>query len=231
MCLVYGTLAVSDMIMFNRRKKKQWIEDKLATYFEKLTEAQAAEERGQATEEQLVLVEKEKAIKRIERAEQEKKGWWWKKPRNWLRDKFKKDEGVGGMAPTPSPVLSELEARARKSAGMTEEEVAKEDASELAAALPLPPSSALAVFSALPPSDPLAGGDSLRMDSAQGGTTTATVSSTTTASTSSSESSNHSSSSSSWDRLMGWLGGDINSGKNSGGGSSSSSSSSSNRPS
>ena len=51
-------------------------------YAIKLGEALAAEARGDATEEQVALLDKERKIQAIEREAEEKKGWWYR----WLTD-------------------------------------------------------------------------------------------------------------------------------------------------
>ena len=80
-CGVYATVAVTDMIVYNRRKKREWYAQQQEIYSRSLAEATVAEERGQATDDQLAFLSREH---QIQEAEKRQKGRLWTRVKEGL---------------------------------------------------------------------------------------------------------------------------------------------------
>lgn len=92
-CGLYATVALGDMMLYNRRKRKEWYAAEMAVYAKYLEVATAAEAQGTATDEQIKFLEKERTI---QKAEEERRNRWrlWKKTKEWLFKDLKREDGA-----------------------------------------------------------------------------------------------------------------------------------------
>ncbi|KAI9793210.1 MAG: hypothetical protein M1816_000631 [Peltula sp. TS41687] len=97
LCGLYATVALTDMVMYNRRKRKEWYATESMLYAKFLAEATAAESQGSATEEQVEFLKKERMIQRAEEEERNKPGVW-KRTKEWLLKDLKRDDGGAVVA-------------------------------------------------------------------------------------------------------------------------------------
>ena len=86
------------MVIYNRRKKKEWYDAEQVLYANFLQEATAAEASGTATEEQIRFLEKEKSILEAEE-EQRNRRRIWKRTKEWLFSGLKRDDGPMESSP------------------------------------------------------------------------------------------------------------------------------------
>ncbi|KAI9804838.1 MAG: hypothetical protein M1825_001206 [Sarcosagium campestre] len=94
---VYAAVALTDMLMFNRRKRNEWLADQKARYPQLLAEARHADEQGQATDEQRRLLVMEDRIRqaeqdRAQRKLEKDKLTTWQSFREWLFSGMARDE-------------------------------------------------------------------------------------------------------------------------------------------
>ncbi len=90
--------ALGDMIVYNRRKRRDYFAEQTALHRSRLAEAKEAAARGAADDDQLLLINRERAAFEAEKARLEKKGVFTR-TKDWLFSGLKKDEeSVGGGA-------------------------------------------------------------------------------------------------------------------------------------
>lgn len=88
--------ALGDMIIYNRRKRRDYFTEQSALHKTRLAEAKEAATRGAADEDQMLLINRERAADEAERARLAKKGVF-KRTKEWLFSGLKnEEEGVGG---------------------------------------------------------------------------------------------------------------------------------------
>ncbi|KAI9799649.1 MAG: hypothetical protein M1833_003964 [Piccolia ochrophora] len=75
-CGVYATVCLTDMVLYNRRKRNEFYATQKALYPQRLAEAQEAAAKGEATEDQQILLVREEAATRYEEEQRNKKGVW-----------------------------------------------------------------------------------------------------------------------------------------------------------
>lgn len=89
---IFGVWATTSLIMFTRRKSRAYVADQMRQYSKALAEATAAEARGDATEDQIALLEKERRILAIEEKEANRTGWWYRWPKDMLLGGLNKED-------------------------------------------------------------------------------------------------------------------------------------------
>ncbi|KAI9887953.1 MAG: hypothetical protein M1823_000210 [Watsoniomyces obsoletus] len=97
LCGVYAVVAVSDMMLYNRRKRNEWHQAKLENYYRTLAEAREAEKLGTPTEEHLAILKKEATIVEAEEAAKNKKGVF-KRAKELMFSGLKKEEDPDAVA-------------------------------------------------------------------------------------------------------------------------------------
>lgn len=81
--------------MHNRRKRNEWLEAKQIESARELASAKRAESEGQATEEQILLINRERAAMEAEFAKRNRPGVFTRAS-NWLFSGLSKQEQAGG---------------------------------------------------------------------------------------------------------------------------------------
>lgn len=71
-----AVFSLGDMIVYNRRKRKEFFVEQHLLLQEKLVEARAAAAKGIADEDQMLLINRERAAEEAEQARKAKKGTW-----------------------------------------------------------------------------------------------------------------------------------------------------------
>ncbi|KAI9881278.1 MAG: hypothetical protein M1830_005564 [Pleopsidium flavum] len=90
--------ALGDMIIYNRRKRRDYFAEQSALHKTRLAEAKVAAARGAADEDQMLLINRERAADEAERARSAKNGVF-KRTKEWLFSGLKNEEGgIGGAA-------------------------------------------------------------------------------------------------------------------------------------
>ena len=87
--------ALGDMIVYNRRKRRDYFAEQSALHKTRLAEAKEAVARGAADEDQMLLINRERAAFEAEQARLSKKGVF-KRTKEWLFSGLKKDDQVAG---------------------------------------------------------------------------------------------------------------------------------------
>ncbi|KXT00216.1 hypothetical protein AC578_7001 [Pseudocercospora eumusae] len=90
-----ATAGITDMIMHNRRKKAEWLAQKQAESARDLAIARQAEAQGTATEDQILLINRERAAMEADFAKKNQPGMF-KRASNWLFSGLSKEEQKGG---------------------------------------------------------------------------------------------------------------------------------------
>lgn len=104
---VVTVYAFVDMSMHNRRKKKVYFAAQRAMLQEQLAMAREAAGRGEADEDQMLLINRERAAEEAALAAKERKGVWGI-TKEWLLGGMKKDEEGPGERVNDGGVLSVL---------------------------------------------------------------------------------------------------------------------------
>ncbi|MCJ1477177.1 hypothetical protein MMC13_005848 [Lambiella insularis] len=68
--------SLGDMIIYNRRKRKSFFAEQVMIYQQRLAEAREAAANGTADEDQMLLINRERAAEEAEAARQKRKGVW-----------------------------------------------------------------------------------------------------------------------------------------------------------
>jgi hypothetical protein len=96
--VVSGMVAVAgitDMLLHNRRRRNEWMAEQRAKSARDLIEAVEARERGEATEDQLLLINRERAAREAEEAKKNRPGIF-KRTTGWLFGGLSAEEHKGG---------------------------------------------------------------------------------------------------------------------------------------
>ncbi|KAI9673483.1 MAG: hypothetical protein M1817_002946 [Caeruleum heppii] len=75
-CGVYATVALSDMVLYNRRKRREFYAAQVALYTQHLSEARTALAHNTATPQQIRLIEEDELAEREKQERLRKKGIW-----------------------------------------------------------------------------------------------------------------------------------------------------------
>ncbi len=95
--------ALGDMMIYNRRKRREYFAEQMALHNASVHEAQLAVRRGTATENQIALLREEEEHRRSKEAEQAPKPGIFRRSTKWLFSGWKKDEDlevVGNSGPS-----------------------------------------------------------------------------------------------------------------------------------
>ncbi|KAF7188699.1 hypothetical protein HII31_09951 [Pseudocercospora fuligena] len=90
-----ATAGITDMLMHNRRKRNEWLAQKQAESARDLAIARQAEAQGTATEDQILLINRERAAMEADIAKKNQPGMF-KRASNWLFSGLSKEEQKGG---------------------------------------------------------------------------------------------------------------------------------------
>ncbi|KAM3421441.1 hypothetical protein BST61_g1835 [Cercospora zeina] len=90
-----ATAGVTDMILHNRRKRKEWLAQKQIEHARELAIATQAASQGAATEDQILLINRERNARQAELDKQNRPGMF-KRASNWLFQDLSKEEQKGG---------------------------------------------------------------------------------------------------------------------------------------
>lgn len=99
--------AFIDMSLHNRRKQKEFYAQQWAVLYENLALAKEAAARGEANEDQILLINRARARAEAEQAAKERKGVWGS-AKEWLLGGMKKDEEESEERVNEGGVLSVL---------------------------------------------------------------------------------------------------------------------------
>lgn len=83
------------MLMHNRRRRNEWLAEQRAKHAYQLAEARDAQTRGLATEDQVLLINRERAADEAAETKKNRPGMM-KKTTNWLFGGLEKEETKGG---------------------------------------------------------------------------------------------------------------------------------------
>lgn len=83
------------MILHNRRKRKEWLAQKQIEHARELAIATQAASQGTATEDQMLLINRERNARQAELEKQNRPGMF-KRASNWLFKDLSKEEQKGG---------------------------------------------------------------------------------------------------------------------------------------
>lgn len=106
---------ITDMLLHNRRRRNEWLAEKQAQSARDLKEAMDAATRGQATEDQVLLINRERAARAAEEDRRSRPGVW-KRVSGWAFEGLEREERRGGkfgaeMEGKTEEVLGETEDR------------------------------------------------------------------------------------------------------------------------
>lgn len=108
-----ATAGITDMLLHNRRRRNEWLAEKQAQSARDLREAQNALAQGSATEDQMLLINRERAAFEADEAKRNRPGMF-KRATGWVFGGLEKEEkkggtlGVGAAGPTTrEPMLGE----------------------------------------------------------------------------------------------------------------------------
>nr|POF13152.1 hypothetical protein CFP56_10300 [Quercus suber] len=90
-----ATAGITDMLIHNRRRRNEWLAEQKAKHAYQLGEARDAQARGSASEDQILLLNRERAADEAAEAKRNRPGVI-KKTTNWLFGGFEKEETKGG---------------------------------------------------------------------------------------------------------------------------------------
>ena len=71
-----AAFSLGDMIVYNRRKRKEFFAEQNKLLQERLVDAREAAAKGTADEDQMLLINRERAAEEAEQARKAKKGTW-----------------------------------------------------------------------------------------------------------------------------------------------------------
>lgn len=94
-CGVFATFAIGDMLIHNRRKRKEWLEEQQSKSAIALEEAREAAVRGTANENQILLLNRERAAAQADAERKANKGILGT-ARDAMFGSAAKEEGTGG---------------------------------------------------------------------------------------------------------------------------------------
>ena len=90
-----ATAGITDMLLHNRRKRNDWLAEQQAKSARDLADAKRAEMAGTITEDQMLLINRERAA--VEAAEKKKnRPGVFKRVSEWLFSDLSKEEQKGG---------------------------------------------------------------------------------------------------------------------------------------
>lgn len=90
-----ATAGITDMLLHNRRRRNEWLAEKQAQSARDLREAQRALAQGAATEDQMLLINRERAAQESEEARRNRPGVF-KRATGWVFGGLEKEEKKGG---------------------------------------------------------------------------------------------------------------------------------------
>lgn len=90
-----ATAGITDMLLHNRRRRNEWLAEKQAQSARDLREAADAAGRGEASEEQRLLINRERAAREAEEARRSRPGVW-KRVKGWVFGGLEMEERRGG---------------------------------------------------------------------------------------------------------------------------------------
>ena len=90
-----ATAGITDMLLHNRRKRNEWLAEKQAQSARDLREAQDALAVGRASEDQMLLINRERAAREAEEEKRRRPGVW-KRITGWAFGGLEKEERKGG---------------------------------------------------------------------------------------------------------------------------------------
>lgn len=103
---VVATAGISDMLLFNRRRRNEWLaEQQMKTAIE-TAQAKAALAAGRATEDQVLLINRERAAAAAEEEKRNRPGMF-KRASNYLFSGLQKEEQKGGRLGAAAAKLEE----------------------------------------------------------------------------------------------------------------------------
>lgn len=89
--------SLGDMILYNRRKKREWYADQHEKWQQALALAVAAEANGTANDDQILLLNRERAAAQAEQERQNRKGVWKSIKGVFSSEHLKKEEKPFGL--------------------------------------------------------------------------------------------------------------------------------------
>jgi len=92
---IVAVFALGDMVVYNRRKKKEWLNDQREMHAKKLVLAYQAATAGTATEDQMLLINQERAHREAEHARRNKPGIF-KRAKGYVYSGLSMEEPKGG---------------------------------------------------------------------------------------------------------------------------------------
>nr|POF04053.1 hypothetical protein CFP56_21809 [Quercus suber] len=90
-----ATAGITDMLIHNRRRRNEWLAEQKAKHAYQLAEARDAQARGSASEDQILLLNRERAADEAAEAKRSRPGMI-KNTTNWLFGGLEKEETRGG---------------------------------------------------------------------------------------------------------------------------------------
>lgn len=90
-----ATAGITDMLIHNRRRRNEWLAEKQVQSARDLREAQEALSRGAATEDQMLLLNRERVAQQSEEARRSKPGMF-ARAKGWMFGGLEKEERKGG---------------------------------------------------------------------------------------------------------------------------------------
>ena len=90
-----ATAGITDMLLHNRRRRNEWLAEQQAKSARELGEARRAETAGSATEDQILLINRERAADEAAEARKNRPGMF-KRTTNWLFSGLSSEEHKGG---------------------------------------------------------------------------------------------------------------------------------------
>ncbi|CAK3817013.1 hypothetical protein SEPMUDRAFT_164801 [Lecanosticta acicola] len=98
-----ATAGITDMLLHNRRRRNEWLAEKKAESARELTVAKEAATKGAATEDQILLINRERAAEEAAEAKKNRPGMI-KRASSWLFSGLQKEEQKGGRLGTTTAV-------------------------------------------------------------------------------------------------------------------------------
>lgn len=104
-----ATAGITDMLMHNRRRRNEWLAEKQAESARDLAIAKQAAATGTATEDQMLLINRERAAEAAAEEKRNRPGMF-KRASNWLFSGLQKEEQKGGTLSNEDKIASSGEA-------------------------------------------------------------------------------------------------------------------------
>ncbi|USW55044.1 Putative cytochrome c oxidase assembly protein COX14 [Septoria linicola] len=120
-----ATAGITDMLMHNRRKRNEWLAQKQIESARDLAIATQAASQGTATEDQMLLINRERNARQAEIDKQNRPGMF-KRASNWLFSDLSKEEQKGGRLGAAAAATESAAGTIAQKAEATAEETKQE---------------------------------------------------------------------------------------------------------